>query len=410
VLIQYNEKREWLYVLLLAMVQFIHLVDFVIIMPLGPRFMSDFQITPTQFASLVSSYNFAAGTSAILLGTFADKFDRKKLLVLMAFGLGFGTVLCGLADSFATLITARIMAGAFGGMVGALILAIVADIVPYERRGKAMGVLMTAFSVASVIGLPIGLLIADTYGWETCFFVISGIVFLISLIIFVTFPNLISNEKGIGGLKVIKRYYEFVFVKGYGLSFVFIFSVSMSMFMIIPFLAPYAVKNMGIAVEEIKYMYLAGGLCTILTARFIGVLTDRWGALKSYVLVAVVSIAPILLYTNAGPMSLVPYLLIGSFFMIMVSGRMIPCMTLISAVPSSEERGGYMGVVNSLRAFGSASATFIGGFIISESANGQLVGFSKAGLLAIAVTLLSCGLGFFLAKKVSFTPSEKLPV
>ncbi len=401
-LIQYNEKREWLYVLLLAMVQFIHLVDFVIIMPLGPRFMSDFQISPTQFASLVSSYNFAAGTSAILLGTFADKFDRKKLLVLMAFGLGLGTVLCGMADSFATLITARILAGSFGGMVGALILAIVADIVPYERRGKAMGVLMTAFSVASVVGLPIGLLIADTYGWETCFFVISGIVFLITFIIAVSFPNLTSNEKGIGGFKVIKRYYEFVFVKGYGLSFIFIFSVSMSMFMIIPFLAPYAVKNMGIAVEEIKYMYLAGGLCTILTARFIGVLTDKWGALNSYVLVAVVSIAPILLYTNAGPMSLLPYLLIGSFFMIMVSGRMIPCMTLISAVPSSEERGGYMGVVNSLRAFGSASATFIGGYIISESATGQLVGFSRAGLLAISVTLLSCALGYLLAKKISF--------
>lgn len=381
------------------MVQFIHLVDFVIIMPLGPRFMSDFQITPTQFASLVSSYNFAAGTSAILLGTFADKFDRKKLLVLMSFGLGAGTVLCGLADSFATLITARIMAGFFGGMVGALILAIVADIVPYERRGKAMGVLMTAFSVASVVGLPLGLLIADTYGWETCFFVISAIVFIISLVIWISFPNLISSEKGIGGFKAIKRYYEFIFVKGYWLSFLFIFAVSMSMFMIIPFLAPYAVKNMGIAVEEIKYMYLAGGLCTILTARFIGILTDRWGALKSYVLVAVVSIAPILLYTNAGPMSLTPYLIIGSFFMIMVSGRMIPCMTLISAVPSSEERGGYMGVVNSLRAFGSASATFIGGLIISETDGGELVGFSNAGLLAIAVTLLSCALGYLLAKK-----------
>jgi DHA1 family inner membrane transport protein len=398
-LIQYNEKREWLYVLLLAMVQFIHLVDFVIMMPLGPRFMNDFQITPTQFASLVSSYNFAAGISAILLGTFADRFDRKKLLVLMSLGLGAGTVLCGLSDSFATLLTARILAGVFGGMVGALILAIIADIVPYERRGKAMGVLMTAFSVASVLGLPIGLLIADTYGWETCFFIISGFVFLISLIIGMSFPNLTSNENGIGGFKVIKRYYEFVFVKGYGLSFIFIFCVSMSMFIIIPFLAPYAVKNMGIALDEIKYMYLAGGLCTILTARFIGVLTDRWGALKSYVLVAVVSIVPILLYTNAGPMSLMAYLLIGSLFMIMVSGRMIPCMTLISAVPNSEERGGYMGVVNSLRAFGSASATFIGGFIISESSTGELVGFSRAGFLAIFITLLSCVLGYLLAKK-----------
>lgn len=398
-MIKYDEKREWLYVLLLAMVQFIHLVDFVIMMPLGPRFMSDFQISPTQFASLVSSYNFAAGIAAILLGTFADKFDRKKLLVLMSFGLGAGTVLCGLSDSFATLLTARILAGAFGGMVGALILAIVTDIVPYSRRGKAMGTLMTAFSVASVVGLPLGLLIADVYGWQTCFFIISGIVFLISIIVWFTFPNLLSHEKGIGGFKILKRYYDFVFVKGYGLSFLFIFTVSMSMFMIIPFLAPYAVKNMGIAVDQIKYMYLCGGLCTILTARLIGVLTDKFGALKIYILVAVVSIAPILLYTNAGPMSLTPYLVIGSFFMIMVSGRMIPCMTLISAVPNSEERGGFMGVVNSLRSFGSASATILGGLVISEAANGELVGFSRAGVFAILITLLSCLLGYMLAKK-----------
>lgn len=381
------------------MVQFIHLVDFVIMMPLGPRFMSDFQISPTQFASLVSSYNFSAGISAILLGTFADKFDRKKLLVLMSLGLGAGTILCGFSTSFATLLTARITAGAFGGMVGALILAIIADLIPYERRGKAMGVLMTAFSVASVVGLPLGLLIADTYGWKTCFFIISAIIFLISAIVWGTFPNLIPHSEGLGGFKAIKRYYNFIFVKGYGLSFVFIFSVSMSMFMVIPFLAPYAVKNMGIGVEQIKYMYLSGGLCTILTARLIGSLTDRWGALKSYVLVALVSIAPILLYTNAGPMPLTPYLLIGSFFMIMVSGRMIPCMTLISAVPNSEERGGYMGVVNSLRSFGSATSTFLGGFIITEAADGKLEGFSNAGVMAILITLISCVLGYFLAKK-----------
>ncbi len=392
-------KRERLYVLILAMIQFVLLVDFVIMMPLGPRFMSDFGISPTEFASLVSSYNFSAGIAGILFGTIADKFDRKKLLVLASIGLGLGTVLCGLADSFITLLSGRIIAGIFGGMVGALILAIISDLIPFERRGKAMGVLMTAFSVASVVGLPLGLLIADSYGWKTCFYVISAFIFLFTTVLWTTFPNLPAKKDAIGGFKAIKRYYDFIFVKGYGLSFLFIFSVSMSMFMVIPFLAPYAVKNMGIAVEEIKYMYLAGGLCTILSAMVIGVLTDKWGALKSYILVALISFIPILLYTNAGPMSLFPYLVIGSFFMIMVSGRMIPCMTLISAVPNSDERGGYMGVVNSLRSFGSATSTFLGGFVIVEAADGKLQGFSYAGYLAILITLISCFLGYFVAKK-----------
>jgi len=397
--INYDEKREWIYILLLTMVQFISLVDFVIMMPLGPRFMSDFQINPTQFASLVSSYNFAAGIAAILLGTFADKFDRKKLLVLMCIGLGLGTLLCGFSNSFFTLFIARIMAGAFGGMIGALILTIVTDIVPYSRRGKAMGTLMTAFSIASVVGLPLGLLISDIYGWKICFYIISCFVLLIGSIIWFTFPNLVTNKNGIKGIQVLKRYYEFVFVKSYGLSFVFIFSVSMSMFMIIPFLAPYAVKNMGIAVEQIKYMYLVGGLCTLLTARIIGILTDKFGAFKIYVLIAFASIIPIVLYTNAGHVSFILYLIIGSLFMIMVSGRMIPCMTLLSSVPSIEERAGYMGVVNSLRSFGSASATFIGGLIVSEMTSGELIGFSRAGILAILMTIFSCFIGYLLSRK-----------
>lgn len=398
-MIQYSEKREWLYVLILASVQFIHLVDFVIMMPLGPRFMSDFSISPTLFASLVSSYNFAGGIAAIIMGTFADKFDRKKLLILMSIGLALGTLLCGLAESFETLLTARIISGAFGGMVGALILAIISDIIPFERRGKAMGTLMTAFSVASVLGIPLGLLVADLYGWKFCFYIITGIICLITIMVSITFPNLDVQENGVGGFKAIKRYGEFVFVKGYGLSFIFMFCVSMSMFIIIPFLAPYAVKNMNISVEHIKYMYLAGGLCTILTARVIGVLTDKFGAYRMFAIIAMVSSIPVLLYTNSGPVSLIPYLLIGSFFMIMVSGRMIPCMTLISEVPSSEERGGYMGVVNSLRAFGSASSTFIGGYMITEAADGKLEGFSRAGYLSILITIFACILGYYLAKK-----------
>lgn len=385
-------SRERLYVLLLACVQFSHIIDFVVLMPLGPTLMESLDIGPAKFGGLVSSYNFSAAIAAICLSTISDRFDRKKLLMLGLVGFFIGTFLCAIAPGYKSLLSARIFTGAFGGFLNSLILALIADLVPYVRRGKAMGVLASAFSVASVVGIPLGLTIADLFGWESTFMFNASFTLIVGIAAFFVIPNVRPKVVKEGPRKVLKRYLKMLSTPDYLKAHFFIFMVSMSMFVLIPFLSPYAVKNMGIETHQLKYMYLVGGLVTILTARIFGKWTDYWGALRMFMFLATASMLPVILYTNAGDVGLGTYILLSSLFMTLVSGRMIPCMTLVTAVPRPSERGSFMGVLNSVRALGSAVATLVSGAIIQESQAGSLenyhlVGYLSLGLIVVTVLL-----------------------
>ncbi len=383
------QSRETLYVRLLACIQFSHIVDFVVLMPLGPTLMESLGITPVQFASLVSSYNFSAGVAGFLFATVADKFDRKRMLVFCLAGFIIGTILCGLAGTFTYLLAARVLTGIFGGVLNALVFTIASDLVPAKRRGNAMGLIMASFSIASVLGVPIGLWIADTFSWHYTFYFIAFFsVFIYVAAIFV-FPKMPSKEEAESALATLKRFGLMLCHRRYLSSYVLIFVVAMSMFLLIPFLSPYSVKNMGVAATDLKYMYLIGGACTIISARLIGKLTDRLGALKLYIFLALASAIPVYLYSHAGPVSFTLYLTLSAFFMMIVSGRMIPCMTLISMVPEDRERGSFMSLTNSIRSIGSASATFLAGLMISEGNSGELVGFDHVGLLSIALMFVT---------------------
>jgi predicted MFS family arabinose efflux permease len=382
-------SRERLYVILLACVQFSHIVDFVILMPLGPTLMEALNIGPAKFGALVSSYNFSAAIAAICLSTISDRFDRKKLLMIGLIGFFAGALLCALAPGYKSLLTARIFTGAFGGFLNSLILAFIADLVPYVRRGKAMGILASAFSIASVIGIPIGLTIADFFGWQSTFMFNASFTFIVGVAAFIVIPSVRPKVVKESAFKVLKRYMKMLSTPDYLKAHFFIFMVSMSMFILIPFLSPYAVKNMGIETHQLKYMYLVGGLVTIITARIFGRFTDSWGALRMFMILASASMLPVILYTHAGVVSLGSYILLSSLFMTFVSGRMIPCMTLVTAVPRPSERGSFMGVLNSVRALGTAVATLISGAIIQESESGALENYNIVGYLSIGMIILT---------------------
>ncbi len=376
------------YILILAAIQFAHLVDFVVLMPLGPTLMADLQISPAQFGALISSYNFAAAISGLVLGFFSDRFDRKILLMISLLGFILGTFCCSLSSSYFSLTFFRLVTGAFGGLMNGVIFALIADLVPFERRGKAMGIVMSSFSIASVVGVPLGMAISDSFHWSKTFLFIALFSVLILIYALYTFPNVEVKKKS-----VEKSYLEaivsIVSRWEYLRSFAFIFLVSGSLFLLIPFLSPYAVKNMMIETTHLKYMYLVGGLLTVVTARVIGVLTDRYGALKVYAGVILLSFIPIFLFTHSGPRTLISYLVLGSCFMSMVSGRMIPCMTLVTAVPNEEERGFFLSILNSVRSLGSASMTFLSGLYIAETADGRLSGFGDMGIVAIFLGILT---------------------
>lgn len=391
-----NTKREeMIIVFLLAAIQFVHILDFVIMMPLGPSLMESFSIGPQEFGKLVSSYNFSAAVMGLLYAFVADRFDRKALLMIVLTGFTVGTVFCGAAGSSDQMLFARVATGAFGGVLNSLVFAIVADLIPFERRGRALGIVMSSFSMASVFGVPLGLAINDNFGVSYSFYSIAFVSVFVSVAALFVLPSLKAhaNTKKIGE---IVRDLKVTFLRPkHLLAYLFIMTISMSMFLVIPFLAPYATKNVGIPKELLKYMYLIGGICTVVTARIFGVLTDKHGAIKMFLILTSSAMIPVLIYTHSSPMPFALFILISASFMILVSGRMIPGMTMITAVPSSSERGSFMAILNSLRATGSATATFIAGLIIMETQDGTLLHFNRVGYLSVFIIFISLVLAVF---------------
>lgn len=402
-----NLSKERLYIAVLAAIQFAHIVDFVVLMPLGPTLMTYFSISPKEFATLVSSYSFSAAIAGILYGVIADRFGRKRLLIICFLGFILGTLLCGLTDDFHILLSARIVAGCFGGVLNGIVFAIVTDLIPFERRGSAMGVVMSAFSIASILGVPIGLAIADEYGWQKTFWFIAFFSVPILILSAYIFPTLKDHVRGVSFREELFRFMHLLKNMDYFKSYLLILIVGTSTFMLIPFLSPYGVKNIGIDVKDLKYIYLVGGFFTVITSRIIGKMTDRHGTLKVFLTLALISFLPIYLYTHAGPMSLTKYLALSAFFMVILSGRFIPVMTMVSEIAQEDERGTFMGLLNSIRAWASALATLIAGAIIVEQKDGKLENFDLVGYLSMAVTLGAIFFSFEIYRMVKKKQDEE---
>lgn len=380
-------RLEKLYVVLLASIQFSHIVDFVVLMPLGPIFIREFNITPLQFGGLVSAYNISAAVTGFLYGSIADRFDRKSILIFNFVGFILGTLFCAFAGNYESLIIGRIIAGGFGGTLTSVVYAMVTDLIPFQRRGRAMSVIMSAFSVASVLGVPLGLWIAETFSWrETFIFIV--IISIITLVISIfTFPKIITHIEKTNAKENMLRLFRLLLKKKYLKSYGAIFLNVIAIFSLIPYLSPYAVKNIGIHETELKYMYFVAGFFTIITARILGKLTDKYNPLVVLGSVAFLSIFPMYLYTNSGHLELPVFIAMSTLFMTTVSGRMIPLMTIVSEIPDAKDRGTFMGLLNSTRSLGSALATIYAGLFIFDKGT-HLEGFNKVGYSSVLLSIL----------------------
>lgn len=252
-------RKERFYILILSAIQIVHILDFVIMMPLGPRFMQVFHINPTEFSSLVSAYTFSAGIVGFFGALYADHFDRKKFLMINFTGFIIGTFMCAIAPNFAALLIARIVAGAFGGVLNACVLSMVADLIPFERRGTAMGVVMSAFSMASVLGVPLGLYVAQLFDWHAAFYliVIIGIVFWI--LSFIILPSIKVRTTSLSIKENLKNFQRILSQKDYLQSFCLTSVLGFGVFMIVPFIATYMVGNVGLTEKQLPFIYLIGG-------------------------------------------------------------------------------------------------------------------------------------------------------
>lgn len=378
------KRKELLLLLTLALIQFTNIMDFMIIMPLGNQLMKLFQIEPRQFGYIVGAYTVTAGVVGFAGAFFIDNFDRRKLLLTCYVGFLIGTLACGFAPSYTTMLLARILTGVFGGILGTLVLSIVGDAIPGERRATAMGIVTAGFSLAAVFGVPFGNYLAQVFSWHAPFQFIAGIGTLIIIAILIFIPKMdehIRNKsKRPDPLQVLKNLWE---NSNQRKALLLMCLLMLSQFTIIPFIAPYMEKNVGFTQMQVTYIYLFGGLCTVFTAPLIGRLADKIGKHKVFRVFAILAIIPIFLITNMPVLPIWVALIVTSFFFIAVNGRVVPAIALITGTTLPQTRGSFMSFNSSVQQLSAGLASFISGAIITQSAAGELINYEIIGYIAI---------------------------
>jgi predicted MFS family arabinose efflux permease len=381
-------RERWL-LLTLAGIQFTHILDFMIMMPLGPQFTALFGISNAQFGLLVSAYTLSAGFSGLMAATYIDRFGRKQLLLSMYSLFGLATLACAFAPDYAWLMVARLAAGLFGGVLSALSQTIVADVIPFERRGRAMSVVMTSFSVSTVAGVPLGLFLAAHFNWHAPFVGIAALVSLLALGAWQTLPRLdahlhhperVSVWRGIGQVLAEPNH-----LKAFAVSGLMMFAA----FSVIPYITIYLQSNAGMQAAEVPWIYLCGGLATLMSARYFGRLTDRVGKVRMFQRLALAVTVPLMATTLSQGLPLWGLLAISTLFFTVMSGRMIPGMAMISSAVEPRLRGTFMTLNSAVQSASMGLAALVTGLIIGRDAQGQLTLYWVAGLLGVVASLLS---------------------
>jgi predicted MFS family arabinose efflux permease len=378
---------EWMVLAVLAALQFTHNLDYMIMMPLLPQFEREMSISPQQFGFLVSAYAFSAGVSGLLAALVIDRFDRKRALLVLYAGFTLGTLLCALAPGYICLLLARTVAGAFGGVVAATTLAIIGDLFSDSRRGRAMGVVMSAFSVALIAGVPAGLYLANGWGWRSIFGVLGLVSALVWLLILRVLPPLRGHLVHVR--EETDRLWAALSYPTHVRAYVLMIALVFSTLMIVPYLADYLVCNAGRTERELPWVYLLGGVSTLATLPWVGRISDRFRKRTVFQIIAVAAIVPVLAVTHLPPVSLGVALLWSTLFMVITASRMVPAMALITASALPRYRGSFLTINSSVQQLAAALAALVGGTLLGKAEGGSLTGFQNVGYLASLAMVLS---------------------
>jgi predicted MFS family arabinose efflux permease len=384
-------NKERIILLLLAAINFTHILDFMIMMPLGNYLMPYFNISSQQFSMLVAAYTFSAGISGFMAAFFVDRFDRKKVLLVGYSGFLIGTLFCALSPTYAVLLLSRIVAGIFGGLIGAQVLSIVADLVPYERRGTAMGFIMAAFSVASVFGVPFSLYLSNIFNWHGPFFFVAGMGVILLPFLIRYLPKMdghltANNRIRVSPLVLLKDISK---NRNQVLALVLSSTIMLGHFMIIPFLNPFLEFNKGFSKSQTPVVYMVGGALTLFASPFLGKLADRIGKHRLFIMMALTATIPIAIITNLPSVPFYAVLVVTGFWFVVSSGRTIPAQALISNVVSSERRGSFLSINSSVQQISVGLASVIAGLVVVKLPNNTLENYQITGYISIVITLVS---------------------
>src|SRR5580698_931666 len=394
-------RYQSLLVALLAFVQFTIILDFMIMSPLGAIIMPALNITATQFGVAVSAYAFSAGISGILAAGFADRFDRKRLLLFFYVGFTAGTTLCALAPNYHVLLLGRIVTGLFGGVMGSIVLAIITDLFPLHLRGRVMGFVQTAFAASQVLGIPVGLFLSNHWNWHVTF----GALVVLALATILAILFLMQPVNAHLRLKQDKNPFAHLIATvgqpRYTLAFAVTTLLATGGFMLMPFGSAYTVHNLGIDIVNLPTIYLVSGLFSIVMGPLVGRASDAFGKYPTFAFGSVMSIVMVLIYTHLGQVSLTTAIVVNVLMFVGIFSRMIPSQALISAIPDASQRGSFSAISASLQQLSGGLGSVLAAAIITQNADGSLRHFDWLGYIVVATSILSLIAMYFVQKSVA---------
>ena len=376
-------------VAMLAFLQFAVILDFMLMSPLGAVMMPSLAIGPKQFGLVVSGYAFSAGLSGLLTAGFADRFDRKKLLLFFYTGFIAGTVWCGLAQSFETLLAARIVTGLFGGVIGSVVLAIATDLFAPQLRGRVMGLIQTAFAASQVLGIPIGLYLSNRWNWHVPFLAMAVLGVIGGLVVAWKMQPVAGHLGLPQEHSPFMHLYHTVTEPRYLIAFLTTALLTTGGFMLMPFSSAYIVGNLGIDLQHLPMVYLITGGCTIFFGPLIGKATDKFGKFRVFSFGTAMSILIVLIYTHLGPISLPTLIVINALMFVGIFSRMISYQALVSSVPLITQRGSFNAIGASIQQLSGGIASVVAGHIVTIGADGKLAHFDTIGYVVVATSLLA---------------------
>ena len=384
---------QWLVVAILATLQFTIILDFMVLSPLGAQLLAELSITTTQFGLVVSAYAFSAGISGILAAGFADRFDRKTLLLFFYAGFIVGTLLCGIAPTYSFLLMARIVTGIFGGVIGSIAFAIITDLFPLEMRGRVMGFVQMAFAVSQIMGLPVGLYFANLFDWHAPFLLIVGISIPMFFLILLRLKPVTAHLALQKDQSAFSHLLATVSKPRYLQGFLGTILLSTGGFMLMPFGSTFSINNLGVTFDQLPIIYLVTGVCSMIAVPLIGRLSDAIGSIKIFTIGSILTSIIVVVYCNFGVTPLWIIILMSVLMFVGITSRMISSTTLVSGIPAPADRGAFMGVNASISQISGGIASGIAGMIVHQAADGHLenyplLGYVVAGTMVVAIGLM----------------------
>ncbi|WP_421826172.1 MFS transporter [Larkinella sp.] len=385
---------------MLAFIQFTVILDFMVLSPLGAQLMMELNITTAQFGWVVSAYAFSAGIAGLLTAGFADRYDRKKLLLFFYTGFVLGTLLCGIAPDYHFLLMARIVTGIFGGVIGSIGFAIITDLFSFQMRGRVMGVVQSAFAASQVLGIPVGLYLANTLGWHSPFLLIVGVSVLAGLAIVVYMKPITAHLKLKSERNPFQHLRHTVSRSSYLRGFASTALLATGGFMLMPFGSAFAIHNLGIPQTDLPLIYMVTGISAMIIGPFAGRLSDKIGKFPLFTYASLWGMVVVIVYCNLGITPLWQIMVINVLLFAGISARMVSSSALVSGIPDPQDRGAYMGINSSVQQISGGIASLIAGLIVVQGKDGSLGRYDVLGYIVAATMVVTIVMMYFINQYV----------